>query len=76
MLESVHDADHDGVVRIFVGVSCKLGGFFNYITLHYAEQIFYYQECNHHFVCSHHLHIPLVVSRTLKGEQAQKILVL
>ena len=24
--ESVHDGDHDGVVRIFVGLSCELGG--------------------------------------------------
>ena len=40
MLESVHNADHDGVVRIFVGVSCKLGDFFNYSILHYAEQFF------------------------------------
>jgi len=27
-LESVHDGDHDGVVRIFIGLSCKL--FFMY----------------------------------------------
>jgi len=24
--ESMHDGDHDGVVRIFVGLSCELGG--------------------------------------------------
>jgi len=24
MFESVHDGDHDGVVRIFIGLSCKL----------------------------------------------------
>ena len=28
--ESMHDGDHDGVVRIFVGLSCELGGFFLY----------------------------------------------
>ena len=33
--ESVHDSNHDGVVRIFVGLSCELRGFFNYITLDY-----------------------------------------
>ena len=26
MFESMHDGDHDGVVRIFVGLSCELGG--------------------------------------------------
>ena len=25
--ESVHDSDHDGVVRIFIGLSCELGDF-------------------------------------------------
>ena len=24
MFESVHDGDHDGVVRIFIGLSCEL----------------------------------------------------
>jgi len=33
--ESVHDCDHNGVVRILVGLSCKLWGFFNYIRLQY-----------------------------------------
>ena len=49
MFQSSHDGDHDGVVRLFVGLSCELGGFFNvidYITLDYMEQFFYYQECN------------------------------
>ena len=47
---SLHD--HDGVVRIFVALSCKLGGFFNYviilywIILDYAKQFFPYRECN------------------------------
>jgi len=27
--ESVHDGDHDSVVRIFVCLSCKLWGFIN-----------------------------------------------
>jgi len=31
MFVSLHDSDHDGVVRIFVALSCELGGFFNYI---------------------------------------------
>ena len=26
---SLHDSDHEGVVRIFVALSCELGGFFN-----------------------------------------------
>jgi len=25
---SLHDSDHEGVVRIFVALSCELGGFF------------------------------------------------
>jgi len=54
--ESMHDGDHDGVLRIFVGLpaswlSIKL---INYITRHnffpYQEfnhmEQFYYQECN------------------------------
>ena len=50
MFLSLHDSDHEGVVRIFVALSCELGGFFNYIILyyiilHYAEQSFPYQEC-------------------------------
>jgi len=28
MFVSLHDSDHDGVVRIFVALSCELGGFF------------------------------------------------
>ena len=28
MFESVHDGDHDSVVRIFVSLSCELWGFF------------------------------------------------
>ena len=48
--ESSHDGDHDGIVRLFVGLSCELGGYLvyviDYITLHYAAQFFYYQECN------------------------------
>jgi len=36
--ESSHDGDHDGIVRLFVGLSCELGGFLvyviDYITLH------------------------------------------
>ena len=41
------------VVRIFVGLSCELGGFFNYIAyaeqecnLHYTAQFSLYRECN------------------------------
>jgi len=38
MFESMHDGDHDGVVRILVGLSCELGGliiyFIIYITRH------------------------------------------
>jgi len=40
----MHDGDHDGLVRIFAGFSCELGGLINY--LHYAAQFFLYQECN------------------------------
>ena len=32
--QSMHDGDHDDVVRIFVGLS-ELGGLIIYITLHY-----------------------------------------
>jgi len=31
--ESVHDGDCDSVVRIFVGLSCKLWGFINYLIV-------------------------------------------
>ena len=44
--ESVHDGNRDGVVRIFIGLSCELGGFCKYIILDYEEQYIYYQECN------------------------------
>ena len=27
--ESMHNGDHDGIVRIFVGLSCELGGLIN-----------------------------------------------
>jgi len=27
----MHDGDHDGVVRIFVGLSCELGGLIVYL---------------------------------------------
>jgi len=30
--ESMHDGDHDGVVRIFVGLSCELGSLIIYYT--------------------------------------------
>ena len=33
MPESVYDSDHDSAVRIFIGLSCELRGFSNYITL-------------------------------------------
>jgi len=35
MLESVHDGDHDCVVSIVVGLSCKLRGYFFNVTLHH-----------------------------------------
>jgi len=35
MFGSVHNGDYDGVVRIFIGFSCGLLGFF---ILHYMEQ--------------------------------------
>ena len=35
--ESVHDGDNDGVVKMFVGLSCQLWGLF---ILHYVEHIF------------------------------------
>ena len=43
MCESVHDSDHNGVVRTFVALSCELWGLIIY--LHYMEQFFPYQEC-------------------------------
>ena len=55
---TVHDSDHEGVVRIFVGHSyhsnelfilyyITLRGYLYYIILHYAAQFFLYQECNY-----------------------------
>jgi len=44
--KSVHDGNHNSVVRIFVSLSCELWGFF---ILHGMEQFFPYQECNHHY---------------------------
>ena len=32
MFKSVHNGNHDSVVRIFVDLSCELWGFFDYIT--------------------------------------------
>ena len=44
---TVHDSDHDGVVRIFVRHSCHWNELFTLITLIiYAAQFFPYQECN------------------------------
>ena len=43
----VYDGDHDGAVRIFVGLSCERWSFFNCFTLHYAAQFSLYQECNY-----------------------------
>ena len=53
---SLHDSDHEGIVRFFVALSCELGGFFilYYIILYYAEQFFPYQECNRlHYITRH-----------------------
>jgi len=33
MFVSLHDSDHDGVVRIFVALLCELWGYLHYITL-------------------------------------------
>ena len=46
-LSQVHNSDREGAVRIFVGLSCELWGFFIYIVLYYAAQFFPYKECNH-----------------------------
>jgi len=47
MFVSLHDSDHEGVVRIFVALSCELWGYlFTLITLDYTAQFFPYQECN------------------------------
>ena len=45
---TVHDSDHEGVVRIFVGHSYHSNELFilYYIILDYAAQFFLYQECN------------------------------
>ena len=40
---TVHDSDHEGVVRIFVGHSYHSNELF---ILHYAALYFLYQECN------------------------------
>ena len=40
---TVHDSDHEGVVRIFVGHSYHSNELF---ILYYAAQFFLYQECN------------------------------
>ena len=42
---TVHDSDHNGVVRIFVRHSCHLNELF--ILIIYAAQFFLYQECNY-----------------------------
>ena len=34
---SLHDSDHEGVVRIFVALSCELRGYLHY--LHYLHQV-------------------------------------
>ena len=46
---TVHDSDHEGVVRIFVGHSYHSNELFilYYIRLDYAAQFFLYQECNY-----------------------------
>ena len=41
---TVHDSDHDGVVRIFVRHSCHWNELF--ILIIYAALYFLYQECN------------------------------
>ena len=38
--ESMHDGDHDGVVRIFVGLSCKLGGLIIYLIINITRHNF------------------------------------
>ena len=43
----IADGDHEGVVRIFVALSCEQWGYLHYLHyLHYAAQFFPYQECN------------------------------
>ena len=42
-VRTVHDSDHKGVVRIFVGHSYHSNELF---ILYYAAQFFLYQECN------------------------------
>ena len=42
---TVHDSDHEGVVRIFVRHSYHSNELFTLIN--YAAQFFLYQECNH-----------------------------
>jgi len=44
MFVSVHDSNHDGVVRIFVGISYGLGGIISLFTLHCVAQFSLYQE--------------------------------
>lgn len=41
----VHDGDHDGVIRIFVGLFCELWGFL--ITLHYSAHFFPNRSVNY-----------------------------
>ena len=44
--ESVHDGNHSGEVRIFIGLSCELQGFIIYIIYITWNKFFPYQECN------------------------------
>ena len=54
---TVHDSDHEGVVRIFVRHSYHSNELFTlyYIILHYAAQFSLYQECNYVLLLSDRL---------------------
>ena len=36
----MHDGDHDGLVRIFVGLSCQLGGLIIYLIIYITQHNF------------------------------------
>ena len=51
MIVSLHDGDHDGVVRISVDLSCVLRGLIRLFI--YAAQFFPYQEYNNDCVLAY-----------------------
>ena len=61
VIVSLHDGDHDGVVRISVDLSCVLRGLIRLFI--YVAQFFPYQECNYAILrCSQKHQLYFVIS--------------